>query len=134
MAGIDTALFKEGPDRDLIRLAAEEERLILTCDRKLTQDFPDAGALLLSCQDPEDQLAETVKALNLQPFFRPLSRCLVCNTLLVPIDKKGQFAWVYFVKKPLFLLDPKMSAFGILRRSETAIIKENNIEEAKLKF
>lgn len=85
-AGYDVLIARPGqPDRELIDLARREERLLLTRDRGLTE-YRDAGdfVVLLEANELRAQLAELDARLGIDWLKAPFSRCLECNTSLVP--------------------------------------------------
>jgi len=85
--GYDTLLFKEKDDGKMIELALNEGRVILTRDTQITKRrlVTDGAlkAILIKHDEPKAQLRETVKALNLNYYFRPFSLCLECNQMLI---------------------------------------------------
>lgn len=85
-AGYDAAMGACGTnDADLVARAVMENRLLLTRDRKILERRAAAGrTLLLAGTGIEDWVAELTVRLNLDWQCRPFSRCLVCNTELVP--------------------------------------------------
>jgi len=79
--GHDTAYPKAMDDRDLIRKARDEDRVLLTRDKELAARF--AGAIVVRSDVLEAQIREVASALPLR-VFDPLSRCSVCNTPIEP--------------------------------------------------
>jgi len=79
--GHDTAYPKAMDDRDLIRKAREEDRVLLTRDKELAARF--AGAIVVRSDVLEAQIREVASALPLR-VLDPLSRCSVCNTPIEP--------------------------------------------------
>ena len=79
--GHDTAYPKAMDDRDLIRKAREEDRVLITRDKELAARF--AGAIVVRSDVLEAQIREVASALPLR-VFDPLSRCSVCNTPIEP--------------------------------------------------
>jgi hypothetical protein len=83
-AGYDTAYAPaRHVDRTLVRLAHDEHRLLLTCDRKILE-IRGAGAVtrILRAQGVDGQAAELTAAVGIDWLHDPLSRCLICNTVL----------------------------------------------------
>ncbi|AWN42958.1 Mut7-C RNAse domain-containing protein [Methylobacterium durans] len=81
-AGHDTRLAAPGaPDADLLALAANEERLLLTRDRAFAARVG-AGALLLREGRADDQAAELSRIRPVDWRSAAFSRCLVDNTPL----------------------------------------------------
>lgn len=92
MSGYDTAYFKQKGDEDLISIAANENRILLTRDSKLH-----AKALKLklqSCHVRSGELLEQLKQLALElgiaiqgsPIF---ARCTACNGVLERTEKES---------------------------------------------
>ena len=87
--GYDTAYPGPLGDTELIDLAKREGRVLLTRDKELAARCP--RALRVRSDDLEEQIREVASALGLR-LSEPLSRCSLCNTLLVhvsPEDAKG---------------------------------------------
>lgn len=84
-AGYDTVIEGDGvSDRDLIQRAVREGRLLITRDRKLTEFRGAPGVvILLHSNALRDCIQELTGQLAIDWTFRPFSRCLVCNTLLI---------------------------------------------------
>ncbi len=85
-AGYDTAIAGDGvADRDLLRQAAAEERIVVSRDRQLLEHRAAAGRVVLLAAEGTDGCAhELSQRLSVDWSYRPFSRCLVCNTPLVP--------------------------------------------------
>jgi len=84
-AGYDTVIAKTGQaDRDLFRLAVDEQRLLISLDRKLPEHRASNGhLLLLKSNKIIESIHELNEHLNIDWLFRPFSRCLLCNAMLV---------------------------------------------------
>jgi len=89
-AGYDTAIAHSGSaDREVVAQAAREGRLLITCDRRMTEHKRAASRLiLLETQGLHAQAREVAGCLHIDWMYRPFSRCLVCNTLLERGDDK----------------------------------------------
>ncbi len=90
--GYDTLLFKEKNDSKMIEIALNEDRVILTKNsqimkRRLVTNGK-LKAVHIKCDEPNVQLQETAKILNLDYHFNPFSLCLKCNQKLVPRSKE----------------------------------------------
>lgn len=85
--GYDTLYFTHIEDDDLIRLANEEKRIILTRDRELSER-KNARAFLLRATDTKTQLQTILEHFGLSKKIGRTSRCTVCNTLLKKVDKE----------------------------------------------
>ncbi len=87
-AGYDAEIAKDGePDRKLIERARSSGRLLLTRDSKL-MEFRNASdtVLLLDCTGIDDCALKLKSATSISWLYRPFSRCLICNTILIKID------------------------------------------------
>jgi len=87
MMGYD-ALFFDGPDDwDMVRTALAENRVIITRDTRLMErriiTSGKVGALLMADDNPEKQIRQVITTLDMKASH-PLSRCLECNTPLLP--------------------------------------------------
>lgn len=77
--GYDTAFDAELSDPALVKRAAAEDRVLLTRDRQLVTHLSPARSLLVTADEPMEQLKQVVTACELN-VSRPLfTRCLVCN-------------------------------------------------------
>ena len=85
--GYDTLYFGQAQDRALRQVAIQEDRVLVTRDRRLAL-LARPRACLITAEEPDEQLAELLADLGLTADEeRWLSRCLDCNTLLTPRNK-----------------------------------------------
>ncbi len=91
-AGYDTAIARPGEeDRALVAQANMEQRLLLTRDRHLARFRNGQGrVLLLQSNSLTAEVAELSARLAIDWLRRPLSRCLECNTRLIPATAAQQ--------------------------------------------
>ena len=87
LMGFDTLFFSHIEDNDLITIANEENRIILTRDRDLSQR-KSAPVLFLEPTDTKAQLKTLIDYYELKEHPIPFSRCIVCNTQLQVIEKE----------------------------------------------
>src|SRR3989442_10187864 len=85
LMGSDTAYPEPGPDRALIEGVRLEDRILLTRDKELAGRV--SGAVQIRSDDLEEQIREVAKVLPLR-LIDPLSRCSLCNELLVPASPR----------------------------------------------
>jgi len=85
--GIDTLFFPHIEDDDLIIIANDEDRIIITRDRDLSQR-KNAPALFLEPTDTKAQLKTLIDYYELKEHPVPFRRCIVCNTQLQVIEKE----------------------------------------------
>jgi uncharacterized protein with PIN domain len=91
-AGYDTALAHGGTaDRDLVALARREQRVFVTCDRRIAEHRDAAGVALILDRGTLDEHARAVHArCAVDWLHRPFTRCLVDNTPLVAAGDLGR--------------------------------------------
>ncbi len=82
--GYDTLFDPDLDDHQLVRLARAEGRVLLTRDRELARRRG-VRTLLIASQDLEEQITQVLTTFDLEPA-QILSRCLVCNEPLQPLD------------------------------------------------
>ena len=85
--GMDTLFLRDAADEELLRIAREEGRVLLTCDRPLAARARKvARARRVEGRRLEEQLQEVVRAFGLRPRARRFSRCTGCNVRLERLD------------------------------------------------
>lgn len=87
MLGLDTLYDSGYADQTLASIAAFEERIVLSRDRRLLMRKTVTRGYLVRSLDPEQQLIETVRRYRLLRWARPFRRCIRCNHPLEPVDK-----------------------------------------------
>ncbi len=86
--GFDTLYFPGIHDAQLVRIAREQNRTILTRDTRLVRMRGLTDYLLVESDHPYQQLLETVG--TFKPLrFRPWSRCVACNGALEEVSDKA---------------------------------------------
>jgi hypothetical protein len=85
--GYDTRYEAHVEDAALVQRALEEERVILTRDRALPEEFRVAALFLVEAERPEEQLRELVTRFQLDTEGRLFTRCSRCNSLLEPASR-----------------------------------------------
>jgi len=85
-AGYDTAIASPGADdRELVQQANHEDRLLITRDRHLAKFRNGRGQVVLLEQNSlTGTVAELSERCSLDWSLKPFSRCLECNTVLIP--------------------------------------------------
>lgn len=87
MAGLD-AFYDPGlDDTGLAEIASGQGRVLLSRDRTLLRRRVVEHGHLVRASQPYQQLTEVVRLYGLAGHLAPFSRCLLCNTLLSPVDK-----------------------------------------------
>ena len=87
--GYDTLYFR-GSDDELAVIARHEERIVLTRDQNLIERKTLNFWLLLKSDTALEQLKEVLIAFKLIPIQMDqiFSRCLLCNSILISIEKE----------------------------------------------
>lgn len=83
--GFDTAYPEVLSDKELEELAAAEDRVLLTRDKELANS-KDVQALYIQSTDLDEQLMQVIMTYNLE-ITHELSRCSLCNTPLIQVNK-----------------------------------------------
>ncbi len=92
IAGFDTLFIKGIDDNRLVRIALDEDRVLLTRDREIPKRrLVTSGRLkviLIEDDEVQAQLRQVFTALNLAGQLRPFSLCVECNEHLVPRERE----------------------------------------------
>lgn len=92
IAGFDTLFAKSIDDNRLVRIALDEDRVLLTKDRQiLKRRLVTSGRLkviLIEDDEVKAQLRQVLATLNLAGQLRPFSLCVECNEPLVPRERE----------------------------------------------
>ena len=88
LLGFDTAWRNDLADEEIIERSLAEQRIILTRDRGILRNGRVTHGYWLRTTDPEAQLGEVVRALDLGSAFNPYTRCLECNSPCEPISRQ----------------------------------------------
>jgi hypothetical protein len=87
--GFDTLYYVGIDDADLIKIAREQDRVLLTRDTRLVEIKGLDNYLLIASNDSIHQLLEVIGSLKLRRFSL-FSRCVKCNGELVKIPEKAE--------------------------------------------
>lgn len=89
MLGYDTLYYRGEPGYPLIKLAREEDRVIVTRNRKLLTRKPEDRIVRITQEKPPLQLKELIqKGYVSFDESKLYSRCLLCNVLLEQVSRK----------------------------------------------
>ena len=88
LLGIDVVYDPAAEDRQLVNVASNENRALLTRDRRLLMHAAVRHGYYLRSQNPLEQTVEVLRRFELGSILSPFSRCLRCNALLEPIEKE----------------------------------------------
>jgi uncharacterized protein with PIN domain len=86
LLGFDTLYYPHIRDRDLLRLALQEERVILTRDSHFLGVKNLKNLCFIHSDDPTAQVIEVLKAFDIREFGT--GRCARCNGLLDTVQEK----------------------------------------------
>jgi len=87
--GCDTEYYPAIADADLVELAQRSGRLILTRDTLLVRRRKArANSFFVGGDHFRDQVRQVVRAFDIEPFSRFLTRCLECNAPLEEIARE----------------------------------------------
>lgn len=89
LAGFDTAYKNDATDSELIKQMENENRILLTRDRKLLMRNAVKAGYLPRSDDPAEQLEEVFKRFDLFDEIQPYSRCVNCNGVLEDVPKES---------------------------------------------
>jgi uncharacterized protein with PIN domain len=87
--GLDVLYCADMEDGQVIRIALEQRRIILTRDSGLVKNRGAKDAILITSDNVRDQLRELRDRLPLGEA-KHLGRCAVCNGILSRVDKKDE--------------------------------------------
>jgi uncharacterized protein len=87
--GVDTAHDRDAGDAAIARLAAREDRVVLTRDVGLLKRSAVRHGWWVRSHDPRLQLREVVARFGLASRAAPFTRCLRCNVLLVEVPPES---------------------------------------------
>ena len=88
LLGFDTVYRNDAYDASLLRTALEEDRALLTRDRRLLMHAKVRDGYCPRSHFVEEQLAEVTRRFQLGATARPYTRCLRCNGALEPVPKE----------------------------------------------
>lgn len=86
MLGIDTLYSNDLADEEIVDLALNQHRAILTRDKGILKNGRVTHGYWLRSLAPTEQITEVLEAFDLYAQVQPMSRCLVCNTRLARMD------------------------------------------------
>jgi uncharacterized protein with PIN domain len=89
MLGFDSLYRNDLQDKELARIASEEERILLTRDRRLLMRRAVEYGYCLRSLDSRRQAHEVLQRYDLSAQVVPFRRCLRCNAPLEPVNKEA---------------------------------------------
>ena len=92
LMGYDTVFFDEQDDGLMVKAAIAQGRIILTKDSEFMKrraiTTGRVRAVLVCSDRPDQQLTAVLDTLKLDKGYKPFTRCLECNSLLVNKSKQ----------------------------------------------
>ena len=87
LVGFDTLFFNDAGDHRLVDISVEEQRTLLTRDRALLMHRAVTHGCYIHAIEPQRQLDELIRRLDLAGQIAPFTRCMVCNGGLQSVPK-----------------------------------------------
>lgn len=87
MMGFDTLYRNDYDDPELARISADEDRILLTCDRQLLMRRQVEFGYFVRSREPGRQFSEVMRRYQLEDRYQPFSRCIECNGIIQPVEK-----------------------------------------------
>jgi uncharacterized protein len=88
--GVDVLYSNTYEDDEIVRIAREENRIVLTRDTGLAARRGSVRFLLVESDDYRQQVEQVIREFGLKDF-QVFTRCLECNVLLETVDKESVF-------------------------------------------
>lgn len=88
LLGFDTHYQTDYDDPQIIALAVEQDRIVLTRDVGLLKHKVLLHGYWPRSQNSEEQLKEVIKRFGLCDYIQNFTRCLACNGILVEVQKE----------------------------------------------
>jgi uncharacterized protein with PIN domain len=88
MLGFDSLYRNDFGDEEIIGLALQEKRIILTRDKLLLQSRRVTHGYYVRATEKHAQLREVVQKFDLYSQFKSFTRCMTCNAGLVPKSRE----------------------------------------------
>jgi len=87
LLGFDVWYDNQYDDLQIIRLALQQQRIILTRDVDLLKNKLVTHGYWLRAVNPKQQTKEVINRFDLKNQVQPLTRCMVCNGFIHPVPK-----------------------------------------------
>jgi uncharacterized protein with PIN domain len=87
--GFDALFFSKIEDDDLLTLARDEDRILLTKDTGLIEKAKDVETLFLESEEWQGQVKQVIGHFKLREKVAPHTRCIDCNVELKNLPKKN---------------------------------------------
>lgn len=87
LLGFDTSYETNLDDDQIVAVAVNENRIVLTRDIQLLKNSLVTHGYWIRSQKPVEQLLEVIRRLDLSEKIRPFHRCMKCNGIIRHVDK-----------------------------------------------
>jgi uncharacterized protein with PIN domain len=87
LLGFDTLYRKNYADMEIVSISTADKRIILTRDQSLLKIKTVTHGYWIRSIEPMKQILEVIRKFDLWSQFKPFTRCLICNTLIQPVNK-----------------------------------------------
>lgn len=88
MLGLDVLYKNDYQDQEIAAISSSTDRIVLTRDRKLLMRNEIRHGYYVRKTAPEEQVSEIVHRYQVHEHIQPLTRCLECNSVLVPLARQ----------------------------------------------
>ncbi|MBS0000462.1 MAG: Mut7-C ubiquitin/RNAse domain-containing protein [Cyclobacteriaceae bacterium] len=88
MTGFDTLFDINLNDGDIIRIADQHKKIILTRDVGILKNGKVSRGYFLRSQQPDRQLMEVIHKFDLKRQIKPFTRCIACNGKILSVKKE----------------------------------------------
>ena len=88
LLGLDVYCDPSLSERDIIEISNKENRIILTKSKKLLKFKDVTHGVFVHPGTTQEQIRRIIEFLDIGDNVKPFSRCLCCNSLLVPVRKE----------------------------------------------
>lgn len=87
--GYDTLFFNRIDDAEIVKIAADEGRIIITRDSGIIKRKAAKNHIFIESDNLESQMNTVMKKSGIEKSaVKPATRCIVCNTQLLPLPKR----------------------------------------------
>ena len=87
LLGFDVAFDKRATKNDIIQTMKNENRVILSVERRLLMRKEVQRGYYIRSDDSNLQALEVIRRFDLVDLINPFTRCVSCNALVKPVDK-----------------------------------------------
>jgi uncharacterized protein with PIN domain len=86
--GFDAVFFSKIEDEELMAIAQNQNRVLLTRDTGILERAGNFDSLLIDSENWREQAKQVLDHFDIWEAVKPYSRCIECNTLLKEISKE----------------------------------------------